>query len=157
MIDEGMPEFGYSAQLYNPASDVRGSLREVDVSPKEARELAEYIKGMSLDRARSVLNEVIELKRAVPFRRYKKGIAHHRVEGFYAGRYPVKAARLFLKLLDNLEASAIYKGFDVSRLVLVHVAAYPGRKLKRYQPRAFGRSSPRNRVLVHIEAVARVV
>ncbi len=154
---EGMPEFGYSEQLYNPASDVRGSLREVDVSPKEARELAAYIKGMNVDRARDVLNEVIEMKRAIPFKRYRHGIAHHRVEGFYAGRYPVKAAKLFLRLLDNLEASALYKGFDVSRLVLVHIAAYPGRKLERFQPRAFGRSSPRNKVLVHVEAVARVI
>jgi LSU ribosomal protein L22P len=92
-----MPEFGYSFVQYNEVSDVRGSLREVDVSPKEAREVANYIKGMSLDRAKQVLQEVIEKKRIVPFKRYHRKVAHHKVEGFYAGRYPVKAAKLFFK------------------------------------------------------------
>ena len=154
---EGMPEFGYSFTQYNEVSDVRGSLREVDVSPKEAREVAEFIKGMSLDKAKSALQEVIEMKRLVPFRRYHKKVAHHKIDGFYAGRYPVKAAKLFLKLLENLEANALYKGFDVSRLVIIHAAAYPGRKLVRYVPRAFGRRSPKTRVYVHLEAVARVI
>jgi large subunit ribosomal protein L22 len=152
-----MPEFGYSFVQYNEVSDVRGSLREVDVSPKEAREVANYIKGMSLDRAKQVLQEVIEKKRIVPFKRYHHKVAHHKVEGFYAGRYPVKAAKYFLKLLENLESNALYKGLDVSRLIIIHTSAYPGRKLVRYIPRAFGRRSPKRRVYVHIEAVARVV
>jgi len=152
-----MPEFGYSFVQYNEVSDVRGSLREVDVSPKEAREVANYIKGMSLDRAKQVLQEVIEKKRIVPFKRYHRKVAHHKVEGFYAGRYPVKAAKYFLKLLENLESNALYKGLDVSRLIIIHTSAYPGRKLVRYIPRAFGRRSPKKRVYVHIEAVARVV
>ncbi|MFP3132780.1 MAG: 50S ribosomal protein L22 [Nitrososphaeria archaeon] len=152
-----MPEFGYSFVQYNEVSDVRGSLREVDVSPKEAREVANYIKGMSLDRAKQVLQEVIEKKRIVPFKRYHRKVAHHKVEGFYAGRYPVKAAKYFLKLLENLESNALYKGLDVSRLIIIHTSAYPGRKLVRYIPRAFGRRSPKRRVYVHIEAVARVV
>jgi large subunit ribosomal protein L22 len=152
-----MPEFGYSFVQYNEVSDVRGSLREVDVSPKEAREVANYIKGMSLDRAKQVLQEVIEMKRIVPFKRYHRKVAHHKVEGFYAGRYPVKAAKYFLKLLENLESNALYKGLDVSRLIIIHTSAYPGRKLVRYIPRAFGRRSPKRRVYVHIEAVARVV
>ncbi|NAY82000.1 MAG: 50S ribosomal protein L22 [Thaumarchaeota archaeon] len=152
-----MPEFGYSFVQYNEVSDVRGSLREVDVSPKEAREVANYIKGMSLDRAKQILQEVIEKKRIVPFKRYHRKVAHHKVEGFYAGRYPVKAAKYFLKLLENLESNALYKGLDVSRLIIIHTSAYPGRKLVRYIPRAFGRRSPKRRVYVHIEAVARVV
>jgi large subunit ribosomal protein L22 len=152
-----MPEFGYSFEDYMEASDARGSLREVDVSPKEARELAVYLKGMTMDRARQALEEVISMKRLIPFRRYNLKMAHHSVEGFRTGKYPVKAAKLFLKLLDNIESVADYKGLDPSKMVLVHVAAYPGRKLKRNIPRAFGRSSPRNKVLVHLEIVARAI
>ncbi|MGC8661376.1 MAG: 50S ribosomal protein L22 [Nitrososphaeria archaeon] len=152
-----MSEFGYSFEDYTEASDARGSLREVDVSPKDARELAVYLKGMTIDRARTVLQEVVSMKRLVPFRRYNLKMAHHGVEGFRTGKHPVKAAKLFLKLLDNVESVADYKGLDPSSMVLVHVAAYPGRKLKRNIPRAFGRSSPRNKVLVHIEIVARAV
>jgi len=152
-----MPEFGYSFIQYNEVSDVRGSLREVDVSPKEAREVANYIKGMSLDRAKQVLQEVIEKSRMVPFKRYHSKVGHHNLEGFYAGRYPVKAAKYFLKLLENLESNALYKGLDVSKLIIIHASAYPGRKLERFIPRAFGRRSPKMHVYVHIEAVARVV
>ncbi len=152
-----MPEFGYSFVKYNEVSDVRGSLREVDVSPKEAREVANYIKGMSLDRAKQILQEVIDKRRMIPFKRYHSKIGHHNVEGFYTGRYPVKAAKFFLKLLENLESNALYKGLDVSRLIIIHTTAYPGRKLVRYVPRAYGRRSPKTHVYVHIEAVARVI
>ncbi len=152
-----MPEFGYSFVEYNEVSDVRGSLREVDISPKEAREVANYITGMSLDRAKQVLEEVINKKRMIPFKRYHKKVGHHNVEGFYTGRYPIKVAKYFLKLLENLESNALYKGLDVNRLIIIHASAYPGRKLVRYVPRAFGRRSPKKHVYVHVEAVARVI
>ncbi len=152
-----MPKFRYSFNDYREASDARGSLREVDVSPKDARELAVYLKGKSIDRARAELQEVISMKRLVPFRRYNLKMAHHVVDGFRTGKYPIKAAKLYLKLLDNIESVADFKGLEPSNMVLVHVAAYPGRKIKRNVPRAFGRSSPKNKVLVHMEMVARAV
>jgi large subunit ribosomal protein L22 len=65
----------------------------------------------------------------------------------------VKVARAVLRLLESLEANAEYRGLDPSRLKLIHAAAYPGRRLKRYVPRAFGRASPKDKVLVHIELV----
>jgi large subunit ribosomal protein L22 len=153
-----MPEFGYSYNRYNATTQVRARLSEVDISPKGAREVALAIKGMSLAQARDFLKAVIEKRRPVAFRRYHKEGAHRRgLEGFHSGRYPVKVAKNFLELLDNLEANATYKGLDLDRLRLIHVAAYPGRKLKRYQPRAFGRSSPAFKTLTHVEAVAEEV
>jgi large subunit ribosomal protein L22 len=149
-----LPEFGYSYTGYNPTLQVRASLREVDVSPKAAREVCEAIKGLRLEKARALLEDVIALKQAIPFRRYKKKVSHKgQVEKFYAGRYPVKAAKLMLKLLDNLEANADFKGLDITRIRIVHASAYPGRKIKKYFPRAFGRSSPDFKTLVHIEIV----
>ncbi len=149
-----LPQFGYSYVAYNPTLQVRASLREVDVSPKAAREVCEAIKGLNLDKARALLQDVISFKKAIPYRRYKKKVPHRRqLNSFYAGRFPVKAAKLVLKLLDNLEANADFKGLDVTRLKIIHAAAYPGRKIKKYFPRAFGRSSSNFKVLVHIEVV----
>ncbi|MFP3228592.1 MAG: 50S ribosomal protein L22 [Nitrososphaeria archaeon] len=149
-----MPEFGYAFQGYNPVVHVRASLREADLSPKEAREVCEAIKGLPIDRAKALLNDVVSLRRPVPFRRYHGKVGHKSgLQGFYAGRYPVKVARAVLRLLESLEANAEYRGLDPSRLKLVHAAAYPGRRLKRYVPRAFGRASPKDKVLVHIELV----
>ena len=149
-----MPQFGYSYTEYNPTLQVRASLREVDVSPKAAREVCEAIKGLSLDKARALLQDVMAFKRAIPYKRYKKKVPHRRqLSGFYAGRFPVKVAKLMLKLLDNLEANADFKGLDVTRLKIVHATAYPGRKIEKYFSRAFGRSSPNFKILVHIEVV----
>ncbi len=149
-----MPEFGYTFTRYDPALHVRASLREIDVSPKEAREVCAALVGLPLDKARALLEDVIKFKRAIPFRRYKKKVGHRRqLQGFYAGRYPIKTAKMLMELLDSLEANAEYKGLDISRLQIIHAAAYPGRKLKRSTPRAFGRTTPRNKVLVHLEVV----
>lgn len=151
-----MPEFKYSFQEYDPLIHVRASGREVDISPKAAREICATIKGMSLTQAKNFLENVIKLKQPVPFKRYKKEIGHRGgIQGFYTGRYPVKAAKKILEVLNNLEANADYKGMDVDRLVIIHAAAMRGRKIKTYIPRAFGRSSPSFNTLVHLEFVAK--
>lgn len=151
-----MPQFGYSFSAFDSALHVRASGREVDISPKKAREVCEAIKGMTIPEARSFLEEVISMKRAVPFRRYKLKRGHKKgLDGFYAGGYPVKAAEQILRVVDNLQNNAEHKGLNIDKVVIIHASAYPGRKLKRYVPRAFGRSSPSMKVLVHIELVGK--
>ena len=149
-----MPKWGYSITDLDPEVTVKASGRELRVSPKAAREVCAAIKGMTLDEAKEFLEQVIAKRKPVPFRRYKKKIPHRRdIQGFYAGRYPVKAARMILEILESAEANAIYKGLDLERLKIIHASAYPGTKLKRFIPRAFGRSSPRFETLCHIEIV----
>ena len=107
---------------------------------------------MSLDEARQFLQDVIAKKRAVPYRRYNKEVPHRAgLQGWYAGRYPVKAAGELLKILNSLEANAEDKGLDTERLKIIHAAAHRGRMIKRYIQRAFGRSSPRFDKLCHVE------
>lgn len=149
-----LPKWGYSITDLDPEVTVKASGRELRVSPKAAREVCAAIKGMTLDEAKEFLEQVIAKRKPVPFRRYKKKIPHRRdIQGFYAGRYPVKAARMILEILESAEANAIYKGLDLERLKIIHASAYPGAKLKRFIPRAFGRSSPRFETLCHIEIV----
>jgi len=149
-----LPKWGYSITDLDPEVTVKASGRELRVSPKAAREVCAAIKGMTLDEAKEFLEQVIAKRKPVPFRRYKKKIPHRRdIQGFYAGRYPVKAARMILEILESAEANAIYKGLDLERLKIIHASAYPGTKLKRFIPRAFGRSSPRFETLCHIEIV----
>jgi len=155
-----MPHWEYSYKIPEEKEDitVKASLREVSISPKHAVELAREIKGMTLEKARRYLEEVISLKRPVSFKRYNKKVPHRRgLRGWPSGRYPVKAAKFFLKLLDNLENNAENKGLDTSRLKIVHCAAYRGRKIRKYIPRAFGRATPFFDTLVHVEIVAEEV
>jgi large subunit ribosomal protein L22 len=151
-----MPHFGYAFQNYDKTKHVRASIREKDISHKHSREIAVAIKGMSIEKAREFLESVIARKVAVPYRRYNMEVAHRSNvrDGFFAGRFPQKAAHEFLKLLDNLESNAEYKGMDLDSLRIVNSAVHKGTKLERFQPRAMGRSSPKYDTLVHVELVA---
>ncbi|MGQ9514548.1 MAG: 50S ribosomal protein L22 [Thermoproteota archaeon] len=150
-----MPKFGYSIVGLDESKTVKASLREVNASPKKARELVKELVGMRLSEAKEYLEGVIEMRISVPFKRYNKEVGHRRgQQGFAPGGYPVKVARLLLKLLDQLEANADFKGLDVERLRIIHTSALRGRKIAKFIPRAFGRSSPYMRELIHIEVVA---
>ncbi len=147
-----MPRFGYSVIGLDPDKTAIASGRELDISHKHAREICKTIKGMLLDEAKTYLEEVTKLKRSVPFRRYKKKVGHRKdLQGFATGRYPVKAAKHILDILKNLENNAEFKGLELDRCVIVHAAAYPGRKIPRIFARAFGRSSPKVNTLTHVE------
>jgi len=149
-----MPKWGYTITGLDPETTVKSSGRELSISYKATREICKTIKGMTLDQARTYLNNVTLQKQPVPFKRYKKKAGHrHGLEKAYAGRYPVKAAQKILKVLEGAEANAESKGLDPERLKIIHAVAYPGMKIKRYTMRAFGRSSPKFQTLTHVELV----
>ena len=147
-----MPSWKYSIQGLDPDRTAIASGRDLRVSHKAAREICHYVRGMRLERAKNVLQEVAELKRPVPDRRHKKKVAHRKgVEGFDAGRFPKKAAEAILKILDQVEANAEFKGLYSDRLKIIHIASHKGRVIRNYIPRAFGRSSPYFNYLTHVE------
>jgi large subunit ribosomal protein L22 len=149
-----MPKWGYSITDIDIEKTAKVSGREIRVSPKHAREVCKTIKGMKLDQAKDYLKQVILKKKPVPFRRFNKKVGHrHGLENAFAGRYPVNAAQQVLKLLEGAEANAEYKGLDMENLRIIHASAYPGMKIKRFIPRAFGRSSPRYKSLSHVELI----
>jgi large subunit ribosomal protein L22 len=129
---------------------------EMSISFKHAVEICSALKGKKIEDAMKYLEEVIELKQPVPFRNHKKKVAHKKLDGWYAGRYPQKAARHILKVLRNLDANAEYKGLEKEDLVIVHAQAKKGRILKRYMPRAYGRATPKFRILTTVEFIAEV-
>ena len=154
-----MPKFSYSFQNFDKARHVRAAVREKSISHKHSREIAVAIKGMSIEKAREFLENVVAKRIAVPYRRYHNEVAHRTNirDGFSAGRFPQKAANEFLRLLDNLESNAEYKGMDLDRLRIVSAVVHKGTKLERFTPRAMGRSSPKIDTLVHVELVAQEV
>jgi len=148
-----MPNWGYSTKIGLKGNEVRASLREVDVSPKFAREVCEAIKGLTIPEARRLLEDVVKMKRMIRFGRYRKKRAHH-AQTRGPGGYPVKVSKHMLKLLDSLEANAEFKGLDPEKTRIVHAAAHKGRVVKKYIERAFGRSSPYFKTYTHIELAA---
>ena len=151
-----MTGYSYSYEHFDKTRQVRAAIREKSISHKHAREIAIALRGMSIERTRVFLEDVIARKIAVPFRRHNNEVAHRSniQDGFFAGRFPQKTAKEILKLLDNLESNAEYKGMDLERLRIVSAVVHKGTKLERFTPRAMGRSSPKIDTLVHIEVVA---
>jgi large subunit ribosomal protein L22 len=154
-----MPNWGYSSLELDEVGRAKASGRDLRISPKAAREICNAIRNMRLNKARRLLEDVVEKRRAVPYKRHNKKVGHKAgIQGWDAGRYPVKAAAEILKILSSLEANAADLGLDVERLKIIHAAAQRGRLMKRYIPRAFGRSSPHFNMLCHVElAVMEVV
>ena len=151
-----MPKWGYSIieEELDLEKSVKVSGREVKVSHKLACEVCRTIKGMMLSKAKQYLKEVMAKEKPVPIRRFRKKAGHrHGLTKAFAGRYPVKTAKIILKLLTSAEANAENKGLDTDRMRIIHAAAYPGMKIKRFRPRAQGRSSPKIETLTHIELV----
>ena len=152
-----MGRYNYAFQNYDTTKHVRASLREKDISHKHAREIAVAIKGMSIEKARDFLQAVIHKERAVSFRRFKNQVGHKSDPGMMAGRYPQKSSTEFIKLLDNLESNAEYKGMDLDRLKIINATVHKGVLVKRFTPRAMGRATPKNNVLTHVELVAQEI
>ncbi|MHA1131693.1 MAG: 50S ribosomal protein L22 [Candidatus Helarchaeota archaeon] len=150
------PNYGYSITGLDPDKTAIASGRDVRCSPKHAREVCNTIKGMLIENAKTFLDNVILQVQAVPFKRHNKKQAHRKgLDRFKwpAGRYPVKAAQEVLNIINNAENNAEYKGLDLDRVRIIHAATHRGRKIKKYTPRAFGRSTPYFKTLTHIEIV----
>ena len=149
-----VPKWGYSIveEELDPEKTVKASGREIRVSHKSAREVCRTIKGMMLTQAKQYLRDVVAKKKPVPFKRFRKKSGHrHGLDKAFAGRYPVKAAAQILKVLESAEANAENKGLDTERMRIIHAATNQGMKVKRFMPRAQGRTTPHFDTLVHVE------
>lgn len=128
---------------------------EYRVSWKKAIEVARAIKFLTISQAESYLNDVANLKAPVPVKRFIKKQAHHNTpwEGWPVAKWPVKVAKAYLEVLENLKNNANYRGLNVDNVVIVHASASKGMKIRNYMPRAFGRSTPWFQDTVNIELV----
>lgn len=136
----------------------RAMATELDISPKHAIEIASFLRQMNTDDAITYLSQVVALKKAIPFRRFTKNVAHkHGLTKWPAGRYPIKAAQEYVRLLTSVKKNAEYIGLDTTALTIVHIAANRGRQFTGFFPRAMGRATPKRRETVNLEVVVREV
>jgi large subunit ribosomal protein L22 len=144
---------GYTYEGDARTSVARARGYELPISPKKTYEVLNAIRGRPVDEAKEFLEEVVELKRAVPFRRFNQETAHKK--GIGPGRYPKKVARSVLQVLQNAEANAEYEGLDTDTLYIFVAACARGRIRKASMPRAHGRATPWNEQTTHVEIVLR--
>ena len=138
----------------DPDTTAKAMLRERHMSHKHSKEIARAIKGMTVDDAVDYLESVVEGDRSVPFKSHNSGVGHRNdIEGWDAGRYPEKASRAFLDLLENGINNAEQQGFEGESMTIAHVAAHKVGESPGQKPRAFGRASPWNTPQVDVELI----
>ncbi|WP_435319066.1 50S ribosomal protein L22 [Haloarchaeobius sp. TZWSO28] len=142
----------------DPEKTAKAMLRERHMSNKHSKAIAREIKGKTVAEAQEYLDAVIKGERSVPFKQHNSGVGHRGdIDGWDAGRYPEKASKAFLDLLENVAANADHQGFDGESMEIIHVAAHkvgesPGRK-----PRAMGRATAWNTPQVDVEIIVEEV
>ncbi len=142
---------GYTYRGEAGVSVARARGVEIPMSPKKTYEVLNAIRGLPVARARTVLEEAVALKKAIPFRRYNQETAHHKGTG--PGRYVVKVAKNVLQILQNAEENAEYEGLDADRLYIKVAACARGRIRKAIMPRAQGRGTAWNEQTTNVEII----
>ena len=142
---------GYTYRDEPGVNVARARAIEVPMSPKKTYEVLNAIRGLSVDRARTILEQAIGEVRAIPFRRYNQETAHHRGTG--PGRYATKVAKNVLKVLENAEQNAEYEGLDADRLYVKVAASGRGKIRPTSMPRAHGRATEWNEQTTNVEIV----
>ena len=138
----------------DPDTTAKAMLRERQISLKHSKAIARAIKGETVADAEEYLEAVVDGERSVPFKQHNSGVAHRSdIDGWDAGRYPEKASKDFLKLLENASNNADEQGFDGGSMIIKHVAAHKVGEQQGRKPRAFGRADPWNSPQVDVEMI----
>lgn len=114
--------YRYTYQGYNKEKMARAAGVSLPISYKQARELCNFINRKSVDAAKKMLNGVLEMKQAVPFRRFNMNVGH-KPGDMAAGRYPQNATKEILRLVESAEKNANDKGITED-LFITHICSH---------------------------------
>ncbi len=150
---------GYTGK-FDPEKMARATGKELHISPKHSVEICRAIRGLPITSAIDLLENVIALKEPIRFRRYNSMVPHRRRNGYSRfggpGRYPVKAAKAILRVIESAQANAektIDDLGDVEDLRISTAAAAKGRVIAGWMPRAHGRWEKFDQETVNIEII----
>jgi len=94
------------------------------ISSKHGKEVCKAVRGKSLEKAKQILSDVINFKKAVPYRKHDWDLAHKK--GIGPGRYPIKTCQAILDILNSAETNAQFKGLSTANLHVRHISAQRG-------------------------------
>lgn len=122
--------------------------RSLPISTKTSIEVCSFLRGKSVKSSISYLDEVLDLKKAIPFTRFNDGVGHRRGK-MASGRFPRKASIEFQALLKSVQANAAAKGLS-DDLKIIHLCAH-----KASTPMHQGRQRRRVMKRTHVELIVR--
>ncbi|KAI4836283.1 hypothetical protein MKS88_004073 [Plasmodium brasilianum] len=150
----------YAKKLRDPGKCAKGAGMDLRVHFKNTYETARAIRRMKLLEAKKYLNDVIEKKRCVPFRRYNGGVGRtNQAKEFNhtQGRWPAKSCKFLLNVLDNVQANAEARNLEVGKLKLIHIMVNRARQGRRRTFKAHGRINPFMSSPCHIQIIAKEI
>ncbi len=118
------------------------------ISTKHSAEICKLIRGMSLTKAKELLVKAISKQKAIPFNRFNMDLGHR--AGMGPGRYPVKASKEILNILESVESNALSNDMNKEKLIIAHINAQ-----KASSPWHFGRQRRRKMKRTHIEVIVK--
>ncbi len=121
--------------------------RDLPISTKQSIEICNFLRGKTLQTSKRILQEVIDEKQAIPFKRFNKDMGH-RPGKIAAGRYPQKSCKQFIKILDSAEANAQSKGLNANSLIIKSISAN-----RASRPARHGRHLGREMKRTHLDVV----
>ncbi len=95
--------------------------RSLPISPKMSMMICEEIRGKRLQDAKKILQNVVDMKKPLAFRRFHKDLGHK--PGMGPARYPVNASVHILSLLESVQANAENKGLNTEKLKITTAIA----------------------------------
>ncbi len=101
--------YKYAFQKYDEKKMARGVGISLPISYKQAREICAYIKNKKVEMVKKSLNRVLDMKEAIPFKRFNMDVGH-KPGNMAAGRYPQNSTFEILKLVESVEKNAVNKG-----------------------------------------------
>lgn len=121
------------SQKEDEAKVARAQGYDMDISYKDLANICTAIRGKTVDKARRILQDAIDLKMPIAYHQFNTGLGHRSQLGGQKGRYPKKECKAMQGILENAIANARTKGFDESILIVKQVAAYKQNVLPRYR------------------------
>ena len=151
-----MVRYSVEPEVPEKTSKSRGS--HLRVHFKHCREIAHYTKGMNVNKALKVLDDVLAFKAVIPFVKFTGGIGRKAMAKQCKapgskGRWPVKATAVYRDLLRNAVANAETKNLDTDELIIDHAQVNRAPAGRRRTYRAHGRIGKYASQPAHIEII----
>ncbi|MDO8427592.1 MAG: 50S ribosomal protein L22 [Candidatus Diapherotrites archaeon] len=146
---------GYQEQIDLP-NVAKAMSKNRPVSVKYATEICREIKGKPVQKALNFLQNVIDQKDYLPMRKFVRNIPHRKGQSkshVKSGRFPVKACKAFIELINSAKHNAEQKGLNEQTLMVRHAFASYGFKRQFMQGKGHIGGKSREHKSAHIEVI----
>ncbi len=144
----------YSKEPAEPTKSAKARVQDLRAHYKNTYETCMVLKGMKLKKAIRYLDQVLEHRSIIPFRKHCGGVGRHTQAKLFKvtqGRWVHKPVTYVQQLLKNAQSNAESKGLDVEKCTITHIQVNRAVQGRRRTYRAHGRMTPYLSSNCHVE------